>query len=227
MTTHLVPLPPAQLAAVAPNWQAMRAAIAVCERLDEIRDLSDKAIALRAYFAQSRDVDNELAAMRVRLRAERRLGELVQQEQEAGRLATAKGDVNQHKRASSTTTPSTLADLGIPRDRSARAQALARVPEAQFEAALHAPKPSARGIAALAPAKGATPAPRVMPQVDVRPVLKTWGTIRDFAAAIDDGSLLLPSGWHAHPGIQPFQVAEIRAALPKIATYLEALEKSK
>lgn len=44
-----------------------------------------------------------------------------QQEQEAGRLATAKGEVNQHKRASSTTTPSTLADLGIPRDRSARA----------------------------------------------------------------------------------------------------------
>jgi hypothetical protein len=104
-------------------------------------------------------VDNELAAMRVRLRAERRLGELVQQEQEAGRLAT-QGD----NRYTSSPTTSTLAGLGIPRDRSARAQALARVPEAQFEAALHAPKPSARGIAALAPAKGAVPAPRAMPQ---------------------------------------------------------------
>lgn len=129
----------------------MRAAIAAGERVDEIRPLSDKAMALRAYFAQSRDVDNEVAAMRIRLRAERRLGELIEQEQEAGRLAT-KGETKQPGRMS---TPTTFAELGIPRDRSARAQELARVPEAQFEAALHQPKPSARSIAALAPARGA------------------------------------------------------------------------
>lgn len=54
-----------------------------------------------------------------------------------------------------TSSPQRLSDLGIPRDRSARAQELARVPAEQFEAALHAPKPSARNIAALAPAKRA------------------------------------------------------------------------
>jgi hypothetical protein len=48
-----------------------------------------------------------------------RLGELIAQEQKAGRLAT-KG----HPEQMSST--ATLADLGIPRDRSARAQKLAR-----------------------------------------------------------------------------------------------------
>jgi len=201
----------------------MRTAIAQCERVDEIKSLADKAVALRAYFAQSRDVENELAAMRIRLRAERRLGELIAAEQAAGRLAAPGGDGrNQHGGPSSATT--TLGDIGIPRDRSARAQELARVPAEQFEAALQTGKPSARSIAALAPPKGSAPASRTPQPIDVQPVLKTWGTIRDFAAAIKDESLLHPWGWTTHPGIQPFQIAEIRDAIEVIRRYLTALE---
>lgn len=223
--TALVALPSEQMAAVAPNWHAMQTAIATCERVDEIKDLADKAVALRAYFAQSRDVDNEIVAMRIRLRAERRLGELIGQEQQAGRLAKPGGDGrNQHGGGPSSTT-TTLNEIGIPRDRSARAQELARVPVEQFEAALHNGKPSARSIAALAPPKGTAQAAR-QPQIDVQPVLKTWGVIRDFAAALADGSMLSADGWASHPGIQPFQVAEIRAAIPIIGAYLDQLARS-
>lgn len=99
-------------------------AIAERHRIDEVKDLRDKAMALEVYTRQAQHVEAERKAPEVRLRAERRLGELVQQEQEAGRLATAKGEVNPGSRmVSSPSTPSTLADLGIPRDRSARAQA--------------------------------------------------------------------------------------------------------
>ncbi len=69
--------------------------------------------------------------MRIRIRAERRMGELIDREQVAGRLASQ--NTGGHREVSSV---ATLQDIGIPRDRSARAQELARVPEAQFEAAL-------------------------------------------------------------------------------------------
>jgi len=231
---QMVALSEQQVVAIAPNWHAMRTAIATCERVDDIRDLSDKAMALRAYFMQSRDVDNEIAAMRVRLRAERRLGELIAAEQDTGRLAKRGGNgSNQHSANVDAADISTLADHGIPRDRSARAQELARVPEDQFEAALHNGKPSARGIASLAPPKGESSAPRASAPIDVRQVLETWGAIRDFANKLKEGSMLPAGGaeygvpaWHEHAGIQPFQVDEIRRSLPILINYLNAMEKA-
>lgn len=235
MSTGIVPLAAPQMAALAPNWSAMRTAIAECEHIDEIKTLADKAVAIRAYYAQSRDIDNEVKAMRIRVRAERRMGELIEREQEAGRLATRGGNgSNQHAANVDSNDISTLSDLGIPRDRSARAQELARVPEEQFEAALATEeRPSLRRIASLAPPKSSPPAPRAAPQIDVRPVLETWGTIRDFANKLDDG-LMLPAGgakygapsWHQHPGIQQFQVDEIRRALPRLIAYLKAMEEA-
>lgn len=60
--------------------------------------------------------------MRVRLRAERRLGELIEAQQQVGLLASR----GQSKENSSTLR---LSDVGIPHNRSAMAQTLARVPE--------------------------------------------------------------------------------------------------
>lgn len=196
----------------------MKTAIVECERLDEVKSLSDKATALRAYYAQSQDTENETSAMRIRLRAERRLGELIAQEQEAGRLANGNG------RPEKVSLVATLNSIGIPRDRSARAQELARVPENQFEAALLADKPSARRLAELAPARS-DGVKRAAPSIDVRPVLATWGAIRDMRAAIEGGFFLDPNAWSIHPGIQSFQVDEIRAAIPVVLAYLQKLKE--
>ena len=39
--TKMIPLPRSDLARMAPDYEAMRSAIAVCERLDEIANLTD------------------------------------------------------------------------------------------------------------------------------------------------------------------------------------------
>jgi len=218
---QVVPLASSELAQVAPNWHAMQTAIAQCESVDEIRSIADKALAISAYFALSQDIDNENRAMRVRIRAERRMGELIVAGQKAGTIAKADGG---NRNLASTVTR--LSYIGIPYDRSARAQALARVSDDQFEAALNTGNPSLRSCTALAPPKYMHEArSQAAAKIDVRPVLKTWGTIREFAAAIGDGSLLPSEEWTKHPGIQLFQIAEIRAALPVIAGYIEQLSK--
>ncbi len=77
------------------------------------------------------------------------MGELIQEEQDAGRLATRVGDRgNQHTGGKVVTDDiASLPDLGISRDRSARAQKLADVPAEQFEAAL--PVGGAQSLALL------------------------------------------------------------------------------
>lgn len=220
----IVPLRSGEMAKVAPNWSAMKDAIVACDKIDEVRKLSDQAMTLRAYFVQSKDVDNELAAMRIRLRAERRFGELIAQEQKAGTLAgkgTHRG--NQHTGNIASDDISKLSDHGITPDRSARAQALARVPAKDFEAALSKGRPSAAKLTKLDPKKSIVPSKPKELKIDIEPVLLTWGEIRDFAAAIDDGRMLDPNGWSKHPGIQKFQIDEIRKAIPTIVTYLSRL----
>ena len=55
-------------------------------KIDEVKDIYDKSEAMRVYAIQSKNVDLELTAAEIRLRAERRLGELLIEEKKAGRL---------------------------------------------------------------------------------------------------------------------------------------------
>lgn len=55
----------------------MVAAIAECVRVDEVKDIRDKAVALEMYHRQARNLEAEREAANVRLRAERRVGELL------------------------------------------------------------------------------------------------------------------------------------------------------
>jgi hypothetical protein len=125
----VIPLPRTDLARVAPNYEAMRSAIAVCEKVDEIANLADQAVAAQAYFRQSQDVENEMGCSRMRLRAERRLGEILKRMAETGERS-AGGKPSRDARVT------TLSDLKIPYDRASRAMQLAEVPEQQFESAL-------------------------------------------------------------------------------------------
>jgi hypothetical protein len=213
--TKVIPLDHRELARVAPNWEAMRTAIAQCESVDEVRELADKATAIRAYFAQSKDTANEMHAMRIRLRAERRFGELYAAEQAAGRMAKRDDNLRRGP-TSSPSTSATLASHGIPRDRAARAKKLASVPAEQFEAALSAPRPSLRSL---------TKRPAAPSMADTRRGMRTWSMLRDLAAAIDDATLLHPRGWRSAVGLQAFQVHDIDSAIPIIARYLAALSK--
>jgi len=58
-------------------YERMCSAIAECVAVDEAKDIRDKALALEAYYRQARNLDAEREAANVRLRAERRVGELL------------------------------------------------------------------------------------------------------------------------------------------------------
>jgi hypothetical protein len=137
--TQLTALDRSELGRVAPNYEAMRQAIELCQRVDEIADFANKAVAIQAYCRQSLDVENEMHASRIRLRAERRLGQLLKLTAENGERATRETARLVGSSDAARRDQPTLADLGVPRDRASRAMQLANIPEEQFEAALAEP----------------------------------------------------------------------------------------
>lgn len=125
------------------KYEAACYAIAECVRVDEVKEWADKAAAMQAYGRMAQDQTLQAQAAEIRIRAERRLGELLAGQKTEGGLSrgAAGAGINQHTPAevrSSQTTAPTLADAGISKDLSSRAQKLAAVPEQEFEAALAA-----------------------------------------------------------------------------------------
>ena len=103
-----------------------------CEHIDEIANLADQAVAAQAYYQQSQDVENEMHASRIRVRAERQLGVILKRMAQNGERR-GPGDPDTSRGATS------LNGLGIPRDRASRAMQRADVPEEEFETALSRP----------------------------------------------------------------------------------------
>lgn len=112
------------------RYDAMCRAIVECYRVDEVKDIRDKAIALEAYAKQALNRDAERQAHEIRVRAERKAGELLKQMKKSGERADGKGHPKLVSNAA------TLETLHISRDQSSTWQQLADVPEEEFEAAL-------------------------------------------------------------------------------------------
>jgi hypothetical protein len=114
------------------RYDAARRALAAAHRIDEVKNIHDKATALLAYAKQAGDYELQNRAAEIRLRAERRAGELLVDMQKTGqRQAKESG------RPRKVSSPTTLSSLGIKRDHSSRWQQLARrVDEHTFEEAL-------------------------------------------------------------------------------------------
>jgi hypothetical protein len=136
-------------------------AIAAAYEVDEVKDIRDRAAALEHYSRQAHNVEAERQCCEIRLRAERKAGQLLaKREQPRG---------NRYRVSDETT----LKDLGITRDQSSQWQQLAEVPELDFEAALAGPdKPTTGGIINITKSKEVTP---VSDQA-----LWLWGRLRDF-----------------------------------------------
>lgn len=117
------------------KYEAACRALAECKSVDEVKTWADKAAAMQAYGRMAKDKTLEVDAAEIRIRAERRLGEMLgnSELQKGGRPAEKTG---RHERPVSK--PPTLAEAGISKDLSSRAQKLAAVPEAEFEAELAA-----------------------------------------------------------------------------------------
>ena len=62
-----------------PTYIAARIALAKCDRVDECQEWASKATALSSYAKQAKDDALQVLADRIRARAVRRCGELLQQ----------------------------------------------------------------------------------------------------------------------------------------------------
>ena len=79
----------------------------------------------RAYARQAKNRELEVDAAEIRMRAERRLGELIRAQKETVGLATGGGDTSGGSRKAPPQEPPSLADAGIDKKLSSRAQKLA------------------------------------------------------------------------------------------------------
>lgn len=125
------------------RYEAARAALAEAHRVDEVKDIRDKAHAIAAYARQANDTAMVEWATEIKVRAERRAGELLHEMEgrgeKAGRGRPANSDTAAH-----------LSDFGISAKQSERFKKLAAVPQSKFEQAVEAAKEVAREVTTTA-----------------------------------------------------------------------------
>jgi 16S rRNA G966 N2-methylase RsmD len=101
-------------------YDKMKLAIEKCHSIDEIKNIRDRAEALRQYAKVAGDSEATNKCAAIKIRAERRAGELLSENLNHGRPDKVSHDA-------------TLIDLDITRSNSSRWQRLATIPEDQFE----------------------------------------------------------------------------------------------
>jgi hypothetical protein len=130
------------------RYEAARYALAECQRVDEVKDIRDKAEAMAAYARQAKDTELVQWATEIKVRAERKAGELLTAMAERGERAQ-QGDgpkfdpANSSIAELSSARPATLADLGVNKRESHRWQSLASMSEEHFETAVATAKDTA------------------------------------------------------------------------------------
>ena len=220
-------------------YERMCSAIAECVRVDEAKDIRDKALALEAYYRQARNLDAEREAANVRLRAERRVGELLKElartepenRNPAGRagMETTSTDGTKFQSISEmarckgpSPSAAALSEQGMSRQQASRYQALANIPEPVFEKALSGPeKATTTGMLrqaqeARAQVREPTPKPRVS-----EAALWLWGTLRDFE---NDGYLSRPLAPVLNDMTDAMR-ADVLRLVPHVIAALSSLEQ--
>jgi len=134
-------LMPAQTLALSRYDVACRA-LAEAKAVDDIVEIVGQANAVHAYARQAKNRQMEIDAAEIRIRAERRLGELMAAQkarvgvatggQHGGRASKIDGVRNTPSNA-----PPTLAEAGIDKNLAKRARTYAAVPQGQFEQLLN------------------------------------------------------------------------------------------
>jgi hypothetical protein len=141
------------------RYNAAKKALAEAYRIDEIKDIRDKAVAMRMYAMQAKDRVLIDQATEIRLRAERRAGELLKNMAQAGERAVRKNMKSQPA-------TSKLSDLNINKSQSSRWQKLADIPDDDFEELVDRTKQKACAAVdhARQPSPTAKPKPKPKPE---------------------------------------------------------------
>jgi hypothetical protein len=102
------------------HYDAMLHSIQQANQVDEVKEIRDRALALQAYMRQARNHEAERKVTEIRLRAERRTGQLLREQ--AAKSERPKGRPEKDSEAPR------LSDLGISFDQSSQWQKLAPDP---------------------------------------------------------------------------------------------------
>src|SRR5208282_4171463 len=111
------------------RYDAARRALAAAHRVDEVKAIRDKAEAVRTYAKLAGDLQLQNQACEIRLRAERRAGQLLlEMEKNPGRRGEGrprKDGTKFTRSASASAYPPKLEDIGVSKDQSSKWQRLA------------------------------------------------------------------------------------------------------
>lgn len=190
---------------------AMCRAIEACHSVDEVKELHDKARALEIYARQAMNVEAERKACEVRLRSERRAGELLRElERATPQTANPSGKANPPATAAGGSTPyrEALDRTGTSERTAQRWQELANVDREAFEAALANPdeKPTTAGIIGGGKIK----------RMD-DDALWLWGTLRD----VEKRGILRRDIEELLDGMTATMVADVRRIAPMLINWIE------
>jgi N6-adenosine-specific RNA methylase IME4 len=163
------------------RYDAACRALAEAYRVDEVKDIRDKAVAMQAYAKQAKDTSLITQATEIRMRAERRAGELLRETADTKQRHSGHGD---QKTGSQAATPK-LKDLGINKTQSSRWQNLAALPKEQFEAKVESASKAAYNSIAR----------RFIKEEEIKRAKEQHAKIIAHGCTVDDLAALVTSGF--------------------------------
>jgi hypothetical protein len=149
------------------RYEAARRALAEARRVDEVKDIHDKARAMEVYARLAKDRELIDHATEIRLRAEIRSGELLAEvEKNKGAAGGGKKDAPRGRVTEPRDLSPKLSDLGVTKTQSSRWQKLAALRKEQQEEKIEQAKRKAVAALDVTPRKNKTVAskPRRLPQ---------------------------------------------------------------
>ena len=119
------------------KYDAACRALAEAVRVDEVKSIRNTAVAIEAYAKQAKDTTLITQATELRMRAERRIGELIAEQRKAGMLAKGTRGAGRPTKGGSRKNPPkdlpALAEQGVGKALADRARKAAAMPAGEFD----------------------------------------------------------------------------------------------
>lgn len=205
-------------------YNSAKRALAEAHRVDEVKEIRDKAVAMAAYAKQAKDTQLLEHATEIRLRAERRVGEILRDspknEGTRSQFSDSSGDYGLTSPGKTKNQPPTIRDMGITGTQSVKWQRLAALPKDKFEVRVQHAKARVASMTTSAPPyskaiftgenewytppKYVEAAREVLGEIDLDPashaIAQAWIGARAFFTAADDG---LSREWRGRVWLNP------------------------